>query len=88
MNEKVTKLPERKSANGFKCHFMLEKETKGALKFTQVLGPGSSIVFTQPDGHEIGVLYVRKSAFKDGVFPKHITISVSVATEPTKPAAE
>lgn len=49
------------------CEMVLEKETKGAVRYAEKGEPESQILRT---------LYIRKSAFKDGAPPKEIQVTV------------
>jgi hypothetical protein len=60
--------------NHITCHFKLEKETKGAIRYMQVDGEGNS--YGAEAGAELGSVYIRKSAFKDGSVPQKITMVI------------
>ncbi len=56
-----------------KCKMLLEKETKGALRFAEVDDKGVQV---EQGAATIGTLYLRKSSFKDGKYPKAISVEV------------
>jgi hypothetical protein len=60
--------------NNITCHFKLEKETKGAIRYMQVDGEGKQ--YGAEAGAELGSVYIRKSAFKDGSVPQSITMII------------
>lgn len=66
------------SAPAFTAHFMLEKETSGAVRYMQVTSAESSTQFTVAEGAQIGTLYIRKAAFAKGKTPKRFSIDVHV----------
>lgn len=61
-----------------KVNFVLEGETKGALKFKELDALGAP-VSNIADG-KIGQLYMRKSAFVGGKFPAVIMVTVEEVT--------
>jgi hypothetical protein len=63
---------------GVVTHFALEKETKGALRYMQVKQKGDVAAWLSDEGAQIGTLYIRKAAFADNVYPKSITVSITV----------
>jgi hypothetical protein len=68
-----------KAANNgsFTCHFKLEKETKGAIRYMQVDEQGNP--HGVDAGAQLGSVYIRKSAFKDGAAPAKITMVITEA---------
>lgn len=68
------KKPAAKANGSFKAHFVLERETKGAVRYMQVNSNRTPL--TIDAGAQIGTLYVRKSAF-DTELPADITVTVS-----------
>ena len=73
----------REKKFGFVVYFVLECETKGAVRYTEVAGGSDA---AQHRG-KIGTLYVRKAAFK-GKYPNELTVRVRSAKQPTKPDTE
>ena len=61
------------------AHFALERETKGALRFQETRKPKESVPFAIEEGAPIGTLYLRKSAFKNGEFPKFVSVELTEA---------
>jgi hypothetical protein len=53
--------------------FAHERDTKGAVRFQEVDEDNSPVA---PESMKIGTLYMRKTAFKDGKFPKALKIDV------------
>lgn len=53
--------------------FILERETKGALRFAEVNDDGC--IIEGAENYKIGTLYVRKHAFK-APFPQAMVIQV------------
>ena len=52
---------------------VLEKETKGAVRYKEK---------GDPVGHIFGTIYVRKTAFKTMTFPKEVQVTIeSLGTE-------
>jgi hypothetical protein len=59
--------------------FQLQNETKGALRYAEVL-PGNRLAQAPNDeGAVIGTLYMRKSAFPNGQYPKTLQILITGA---------
>ncbi len=57
-----------------KLEMVLEKETKGAVRYAEK---------GDPEGHILRTMYIRKTAFRDGVeFPKEIRVTID-SDEPT-----
>ena len=64
-----------KSQNSkFTVPFLLERETKGAVRYMEVDDKGKPI----QEDFKIGILYVRKSAFGAKI-PERLTITVDVS---------
>lgn len=61
--------------NQITCHFQLEKETKGAIRYMQVTDDGKA--FGIEAGAQLGSVYIRKSAFKDGSVPQRLTMTIA-----------
>ena len=57
-----------------KLDFVLERETKGALRYQQVDNNGKPV--TTNNGAEVGTLYVRKTAFNGSGFPKNLKVTL------------
>jgi len=58
----------------FKVKMVLEKETKGAVRYQEVGQGGSPL---KGDEAIVGTLYIRKAAFNDGEpVPKSLTLSI------------
>lgn len=55
--------------------FMLERATKGALRYQEVDDAGTPL--TNADGAKVGTLYFRKTAFP-GAEPKGLIVNVDV----------
>ena len=73
MAKATTKAP---AGNGsFTCYFKLEKETKGAVRYMQVDEQGNQ--YGAEAGAELGSVYIRKTAFKDGTSPAKITMVIT-----------
>lgn len=53
--------------------FTLEKETTGALRYTEDGFDKSNM-----DATAIGTLYIRKAAFPDGDYPQSLTVTINV----------
>jgi hypothetical protein len=60
-----------------KLDFILEKETKGALRYQQVDKNGQPKSIDA--GAEVGTLYLRKSAFNGSGFPKNLKVNIETA---------
>jgi hypothetical protein len=60
--------------NHITCHFKLEKETNGALRYMQVTEEGKP--YGAEAGAELGSVYVRRTAFKDGSVPQKLTMII------------
>lgn len=58
---------------GFEINMLLERETKGALRYAEVDEQGNQV--EAADGAKIGTLYIRKTALQGA--PKAITVSVT-----------
>lgn len=59
--------------------FILMNETKGALRYSEVLPNGQLASYPNSPGAIIGTLYIRKSAFGSAPaanYPKSITVTV------------
>ena len=57
-----------------KANFILEKDTKNALRYQEVDENGTA--WSTSDGAPIGTLYVRKSAFPPNNPPPAINVTV------------
>lgn len=55
-------------------NFIVEKETKGAVRFKEVDETGADAF-----APSIGTLYVRKSAMRGGRIPPKLTLTVTAA---------
>lgn len=62
-----------KQDNGFTVSMLLEKETKGALRYQECDAEGAAVEFANA---KIGTLYIRKSAYGAGTMPKAISVTV------------
>lgn len=54
-------------------HFILERETKGAVRYMEVDGSNKPVAIGE--GARIGTLYIRKDALPDGI-PTRIEVEV------------
>lgn len=63
----------KQQPKGIEVKMLLEKETKGALRYAEVDEKGAVAEFGSA---KIGTLYVRKSAFDGAEQPKAIVVSV------------
>lgn len=52
--------------------FIVEKETKGAVRYKEVDGAGNDAF-----SPAVGTLYVRKSAMSAGKIPQKLTVTIS-----------
>lgn len=59
-----------------KVRMILERETKGAVRYQEVDGAGQPITQSDP-GCVIGTLYIRKSALAGKPAPDRIYISIA-----------
>ena len=55
-------------------HMVQEKQTHGAIKYTEVDSKGAPV--KMQDG-SIGSIYLRKTAFTSGAYPVNITVTVA-----------
>jgi hypothetical protein len=58
----------------FEVNMILDRETKGALRYQEVNGEGAALEIGA--GAKIGTLYIRKDAFKAGTAPKAVAVTV------------
>ena len=62
------------AATKFTAEFLLERETKGALRYQEVEDKGQPV---ETVWAKIGTLYIRKTAFERGVEPPNrLTVTV------------
>ncbi len=59
-----------------KIKFQMEYETKGAIKYNEVLPSGRVAHYPNVPGAIVGTLYVRKDAFP-GVIPPELFVTIS-----------
>lgn len=55
-------------------YMKLRNETKGALRYDEVHLDGS--LFSIGDGAPMGSMYMRKSAYPNGAYPKFLTVDI------------
>lgn len=56
--------------------FRFQNETKGAVRYGEVLAGGRIAAAPNDQGACIGTLYVRKSAFESNTFPDELSVTV------------
>lgn len=57
--------------------FQLAAETKGALRYSEVLPNGRNAQSPNDEGAIVGTLYVRKTTFPGGKFPSSLKVSIT-----------
>jgi hypothetical protein len=57
--------------------FAFARETKGALRYEEIDAHGNPLPIEA--GAQIGTLYIRKSALKDGAQPQRIEVAITLA---------
>lgn len=57
-------------------HFLLERETKGAIRYFETTSAEGVTPFDIKEGAKIGTLYVRKSAFPEGKIPLRLEVEI------------
>ena len=58
-----------------KLNFIIEKETKGAVRYRETDGKQIATNYT------IGTIYIRKTAFRDGKYPKSFRMDLEFQYE-------
>ena len=56
-------------------NMILDRETKGALRYQEVNGEGIALEIGA--GAKVGTLYIRKDAFPAGVAPKGVAVTIN-----------
>jgi hypothetical protein len=64
------------TATRLNLKFKFQNETKGAVRYGEVLEGGKIAIAPHDPGSCIGVLYVRKSAFGSSTFPSELSVTV------------
>jgi hypothetical protein len=59
----------------FTAYFVLERKTKGAVRYMETAGPDDDTPLTRAGGAKVGTFYVRKSSFP-AKFPRRLTVCV------------
>jgi hypothetical protein len=59
-----------------KIQFQLDRETAGALKYSEVLPNGTLAPYPNSPGAKVGTLYVRKSAMNGGTYPQKLSVTI------------
>lgn len=54
-------------------HFILERETKGAVRYAETASADSTTKVDIREGAKIGTLYIRKTAF-NGLIPTRLEV--------------
>lgn len=66
------------TAKEFNLKFKWQQETKGAVRFGEVLPDGSIALAPNDPGAVVGTLYIRKSAFAPHItFPKEVSLIIT-----------
>jgi hypothetical protein len=65
-----------KKNSDFTVHFAVERKTKGAVRYLESAGADDDTPISINDGAKVGILYVRKSAFRKGKFPERLTVRI------------
>ncbi len=64
-------------ATEFKLIFVFQQETKGAVRYGEMLPSGRIAMAPNDPGSHIGTLYVRKTAYDNNAnFPKKLSVTV------------
>jgi hypothetical protein len=59
----------------FTAYFLIERTTKGAVRYMETAGPDDDTPVTIVGGAKVGTFYARKSAFT-GRFPRRLILHV------------
>jgi hypothetical protein len=65
-----------KKKSEFTVHFTIERKTKGAVRYLEANGADDDTPISINDGAKVGILYVRKSAFRKGKYPERLTVRI------------
>jgi hypothetical protein len=69
----------KKKSRAFDAHFAKVRETKGAVRYTEIISATDATPVAIGGGAKIGTFYVRKSSFR-GRYPKLLSVRVRPRT--------
>ena len=61
--------------------FHLDSETKGAVKYREILSGGQLAQYPNSPGASIGVLYIRKGCFRSENYPTKLNVEISEVSD-------
>jgi hypothetical protein len=69
-----------KKNGAFDVHFAIERETKGAIRYTEVASATDATPVAIEGGAKVGTFYLRKSSFRRGRYPKRLSVRIRPCT--------